>query len=279
MKSEVEVLGWDEVEDLMGRIDSAIAALDALEPEARAKALQLKEVIEEFYAAALRQVVLDLRGSSAADELRELLLDDPVIVTAMSVARLTPPTLAQRVVALLESLHPQLKLQGAEVTLERIEGSRVVLHTAGSASGCGAMDLQRELGELIRSQLHECTEVVFVEDAATPIPNSHELRFRRFVTVADLSEIPDSHPFAAMAGKQRVVVVKVGEKIACFRNECAHQGLPIHGASIDECTLTCRWHGFQFDALTGEGITIPGVDLEPVAVRIRDGAVQVMAES
>ncbi|WP_298343427.1 Rieske (2Fe-2S) protein [Ferrimicrobium sp.] len=279
MRSEVEVSNWEVVEDLMGRIDSAMAALDALDADARAKAVQLKEVVEKFYASALRQVVIGLRGSSAADELREALLDDPMITTALSVAGLMRPTLAQQVVALLEAVHPQLKLQGAEVTLARVEDSRVVLRAAGSAGGCGGADLQRELGELIRSRVPDCMEVVFEEDGLAPVPSSQELRFKRFVTVATLSEVPDTRPLAVKAGKQSMVLVKVGDRVACFRNECAHQGLPIDGAAIDDCTLTCRWHGFQFDALTGEGITIPGVDLESVTLRIRDGAVQVMVES
>jgi nitrite reductase/ring-hydroxylating ferredoxin subunit len=54
-------------------------------------------------------------------------------------------------------------------------------------------------------------------------------------------------------------------------------GLPIDGGMIDTeaCTITCPWHGFRFDTVTGECISAPGAQLEPFPVRIEDGIVRV----
>jgi nitrite reductase/ring-hydroxylating ferredoxin subunit len=40
-------------------------------------------------------------------------------------------------------------------------------------------------------------------------------------------------------------------------------------------TLTCPWHGFCFDATSGECLSAPGVQLEQLPLRIDDGDVWV----
>jgi nitrite reductase/ring-hydroxylating ferredoxin subunit len=40
-------------------------------------------------------------------------------------------------------------------------------------------------------------------------------------------------------------------------------------------TITCPWHGFRFDADTGECLSAPQCQLEPFPVRVTDGVVWV----
>jgi nitrite reductase/ring-hydroxylating ferredoxin subunit len=57
--------------------------------------------------------------------------------------------------------------------------------------------------------------------------------------------------------------------------------MPLDKAIIDttEGTLTCPWHGFCFDATTGECLTMPGAQLEQLPLRVEDGHVWVRASS
>jgi nitrite reductase/ring-hydroxylating ferredoxin subunit len=66
-------------------------------------------------------------------------------------------------------------------------------------------------------------------------------------------------------------------KVNAFRNQCAHQGLPLDGGMIDReaCTITCPWHCFRYDATTGECLTAPQAQLERVEMKIDRGRVQV----
>ena len=58
-----------------------------------------------------------------------------------------------------------------------------------------------------------------------------------------------------------------------------YQGLPLDNALVDavQGTLTCPWHGFCYDATTGECMTMPGAQLRPLPLRIEDGRVWVRA--
>ena len=37
--------------------------------------------------------------------------------------------------------------------------------------------------------------------------------------------------------------------------------------------ITCPWHGFCFDSKTGECLTAPEAQLEPLPLQVRDGRV------
>ncbi|MCS7205173.1 MAG: Rieske 2Fe-2S domain-containing protein [Leptospiraceae bacterium] len=51
-----------------------------------------------------------------------------------------------------------------------------------------------------------------------------------------------------------VAVVKLGDKIIAFQDECTHDGAPFDEAEIDltEHEITCPRHGAKFDLLTGQ---------------------------
>jgi len=74
-----------------------------------------------------------------------------------------------------------------------------------------------------------------------------------------------------------VLIVNVGQRLSAYRNECAHEALPLTDAMLDlsNGTLTCPWHGFCFDASSGECLSAPGAQLEQLPLRIDDGDVWV----
>jgi len=72
-----------------------------------------------------------------------------------------------------------------------------------------------------------------------------------------------------------VAVFRNGDEISCVSNVCRHQMGPIgEGRIIDGC-ITCPWHGFQYDPVTG--CSPPPFDdkLETHDVEVRDGYVWV----
>ena len=74
-----------------------------------------------------------------------------------------------------------------------------------------------------------------------------------------------------------VLIVNVGQRLSAYRNECAHEALPLTDAVLDltNGTLTCPWHGFCYDATSGECMSAPGAQLEQLPLRIDDGDVWV----
>lgn len=74
-----------------------------------------------------------------------------------------------------------------------------------------------------------------------------------------------------------MIVVSVDHRLSAYRNECAHEAMPLDNAILDvhNGTLTCPWHGFCYDASSGECLSAPGAQLEQLPLRVDNGDVWV----
>lgn len=96
-----------------------------------------------------------------------------------------------------------------------------------------------------------------------------------YVRTVVADEIPDGEGRVVALGDERVAVFRNGSEISCISNVCRHQMGPIgEGRIIDGC-ITCPWHGFQYDPVTG--CAPPPFDdrLETYDVALHDGFVWV----
>lgn len=87
--------------------------------------------------------------------------------------------------------------------------------------------------------------------------------------------VDDTHRFDTTIDGEPTFVLftNVGGSISAFRNACVHQGLTLDGARVVEGVITCPWHGFTFDAVSGECISAPGAQLERYECRVENGRV------
>lgn len=98
-------------------------------------------------------------------------------------------------------------------------------------------------------------------------------------TAVRANGIPDGEGRVVTLGDERVAVFRNGNEISCISNVCRHQMGPLgEGRIIDGC-ITCPWHGFQYDPVTG--CAPPPFDdrAETYDVAIRDGVVWVNPEA
>lgn len=66
-----------------------------------------------------------------------------------------------------------------------------------------------------------------------------------------------------------VLVANVGGKLYAMTNTCTHRGGPLDEGELEGSTVTCPWHGGQFDATTGKVVGPPLVkDEVPFDVRV-----------
>jgi nitrite reductase/ring-hydroxylating ferredoxin subunit len=74
-----------------------------------------------------------------------------------------------------------------------------------------------------------------------------------------------------------ILLVNLENRLSAYRNACAHQGRPLDGGLFDaeSGTITCPWHGFCFDAGSGECLTAPQAQLEPFPLKVQDGVIWV----
>lgn len=92
-----------------------------------------------------------------------------------------------------------------------------------------------------------------------------------------VDEVTAERPVAFEGGGAKILVLRVKGELRAFRNACAHVGLPLERGmcDVEAGTITCPWHGFRFDADTGECLSAPQCQLEPFSLRVRSGVVEV----
>lgn len=78
-----------------------------------------------------------------------------------------------------------------------------------------------------------------------------------FVSVANLSDIPDPGRMLVEIDERLVVVLCVGGEYFALDDVCTHDGGPLSGGEIDDHTIACPRHGAKFDIRTGAALTMP----------------------
>ena len=282
-------------EELANRVDEAVAAVAGLDEPARAAAQELQAAVEAVHRAGLVTIVRAMRADDAARAVLFELVDDPVVHLLLSLHGIVRPDPLTHANQVLETVRPQLHSHGGDVSLVRVADGTAFVRLEGACNGCSMSSVT--LRNLVEEALVEgvpaitAVEVVAAEPSPTLIP-LESLRVGRdpssegWAKVGSAGDIKvdDLTPVTLeSAGGERtaVIIVNLAQRLSAYRNECAHEALPLDNAVLDTAngTLTCPWHGFCFDAGSGECLSAPGAQLEQVPLRIDDGVVWVRVGS
>lgn len=283
-----------EFEELARRVDAAVTALDSLDPASRAIAEEVKAAVEAVHRVGLVTIVRRLREDSATRAALYDLVDDPVVHLLLSIHEIVRPDPVTHANRVLAAVRPQLQSHGGDVTLVRVEDGTAYVRLEGACNGCSMSSAT--LRHLVEGALIEgvpaitAVEVMPNEPTPTLIP-IESLKIGRdpaadgWVRVGPAAEIADGELTPAQLDTGRalvdVIVVSIEHRLAAYRNECAHQALPLDNAILDvgTGTLTCPWHGFSYDAASGECLSAPGAQLEQLPLRVDRGDVWVRVQT
>lgn len=70
-------------------------------------------------------------------------------------------------------------------------------------------------------------------------------------------------------------LANVDGKIYAINNVCLHRGGPIAQGELKGKSVTCPWHGWEYDVTTGKAALNPAVGVETYKVEIRGDDVYV----
>jgi NAD(P)H-dependent nitrite reductase small subunit len=97
-----------------------------------------------------------------------------------------------------------------------------------------------------------------------------------FVRVATTSEIPSGQGRMFEVGGRQVAVFNIGGgKFHAIDNVCEHQGGPLAEGELEDCVVTCPWHGWTYDVKTGVSPDDPDTKVQRFEVRVEAGEVLV----
>lgn len=76
------------------------------------------------------------------------------------------------------------------------------------------------------------------------------------------SDIPPGKMIKVSIDGRDILVANIDGKFCATDDSCTHSGSSLSEGKLDGCTITCGWHGAQFDCKTGK--------LEKFPAKIRD---------
>jgi 3-phenylpropionate/trans-cinnamate dioxygenase ferredoxin component len=95
-----------------------------------------------------------------------------------------------------------------------------------------------------------------------------------FVKVADLDELTEGGLLSLMVEDEPVCLALIEGKIYAFTDNCTHISGPLNEGGLNGCTVTCPWHGAQFDVCTGKVLRGPArQDLYTYPVKVEGSAI------
>ncbi len=273
----------DELQMLAERVDQAVAEVRNLDQEAQRKALALKSSIEEFHKAGLTKIVQRLKADPRGKELLFELAEDPSVYALFAMHGLVRADLATRVSRVVEMLRPYLRSHGGDVELVEISADTARIRLTGACNGCSmpAQTLRDNFEEALKHNVPEIRNIEVVPSdpspALIPLESLTAHSAPGWIAGPRLDDLADGELFRLDQGQASILIVRLGNRVQAFRNECAHQGLPLDGGTVDKeaGTIACPWHGFRYDGISGECLTASQAQLEPLPLRIENGIVHV----
>lgn len=97
-----------------------------------------------------------------------------------------------------------------------------------------------------------------------------------YTSVLKESELQLDSQKALRVGACRILLVRTQTEVFAVKDLCPHALLPLAGAAIESCSITCPRHGAKFDLRTGQPLN--GVTAESIkvyATRIESGHIQI----
>ena len=291
--SEIAAPKKSPLELAASRVDRAVEQAEALTGEAREKAVELRKSLEEFHRLGLERMVKSLKSDPEGKRLLFALIDEPEVYALLAMHKLVRPSIVTRVRTVIDRIQPYVQSNGGDVELVEVTATVAAVKLSGACNGCSATasSLRTGIEEAIREGVPEITEVKVIQaQASAPIITIDALlggkKKELWTAGPSVDELVDGQmlrydldpadPLAA-DHPEGLLFVRVGPSIQAFENRCAHQGLPLERGffDVEAGTITCPWHGFRFDCLSGECLTAPQAQLMTIPVRVTNRTVEV----
>lgn len=79
----------------------------------------------------------------------------------------------------------------------------------------------------------------------------------KWVDVGPLDELPPGSKMCLEVAGKSVIVCHVGGQVIGVSNICPHAGQPIGDGDLRGRVLTCPYHDYAYDVLTGRNVVFP----------------------
>ncbi len=102
-----------------------------------------------------------------------------------------------------------------------------------------------------------------------------------FVKVAELGDIDDGGLLDVRTSGKVLCLARIEDEVYAFADNCTHRDFPLSSGELDieDCSVTCDWHGARFDIRTGAALCLPATrPVRTYPCRVDEGAIYVEVE-
>lgn len=90
-----------------------------------------------------------------------------------------------------------------------------------------------------------------------------------FLRATKRDEVPPGTVRELQLDGKVIALANVGGRLYAVNNVCLHRGGPLGQGELTGQTVTCPWHGWQYDVATGKALMNPSVGVESYPVELR----------
>ena len=90
----------------------------------------------------------------------------------------------------------------------------------------------------------------------------------QFTKVASTSDIPTGSGKVVEAGGKTIAVFNCDGSFYAVDNTCKHRGGPLGEGSLSGTTVTCPWHGWEYDVTSGACQMDPSIAVQKFDVKV-----------
>ncbi len=96
----------------------------------------------------------------------------------------------------------------------------------------------------------------------------------QFITVAKVTDIPESQGLAVPFDDQMVAIFKVGDEFHAIADSCPHMGASLASGPLEGTTVTCPWHAWRFCVTDGTWCDNRRIQIDTFEVRVVGDEIQ-----
>ena len=97
-----------------------------------------------------------------------------------------------------------------------------------------------------------------------------------YIKIAKLSDLQEGTLFPIIVDDEPICLTFVAGKIYAFTDNCTHTSGPLNEGELDNCVVTCPWHGARFDIRDGKVLRGPArQDLYTYSVKVEDNDISI----
>jgi len=95
--------------------------------------------------------------------------------------------------------------------------------------------------------------------------------------VGSVHDFEEGRARVVRAGGRDIALVRAGGRFVALSNTCRHRGGPVGEGEVDAGagTVTCPWHGWEYELATGKATLNPAARLETYTVEVVGDEVRV----